>query len=120
MNSLKHLRNGETFAGDFKTIGTESEQPPLILKDYLSYGEMQVSALLGVSVPTHFINKGDRKNRGIMGKPGTYEKKGVYVGQVGTRLENDVMEWRHIVITPKQNTTKNGYGPSNSPSLLKL
>jgi len=114
------LRNGENVTGNFQAIGTENEKPPLILKDYLSYDEMQVSALLGVSVPTYFINKGDRKNLGIMGKPGTFEKKGIYIGQAGPRLEIDVMEWQHMVITPKQNTPQNGYGPSNQPTLLKL
>ena len=47
------LRDGYTQgASGFEAIGTNHEQPPLILSDYLSYDEMQIAALLGVSVPT--------------------------------------------------------------------
>ncbi len=116
---LVFMRKDDTFIikegfignGGFEQIGTPLEQEPVVLKNYLSYEEMQISALLGVSVPTHFINDGDRLNKGVLGKPGSYEEKGVYVGLVGARFEKPgLMEWQHMIITPEQNTTANGYG----------
>jgi uncharacterized protein DUF4804 len=110
------LRDGKTEAdGGFEAIGTIDEKFPLVLKDYLSYHEMQIAALLGVSVPTYFINNGWRAinsgNDGKLGDPGTYEPSGIYVGLVGARFEKPgLMEWRHMIITKEQNTTENGYG----------
>jgi len=120
------LRNGVKGQGGFEAIGTSQQKAPLILDEYLSYDEMQISALLGVSVPTFFINNGSRNNSGIPGAHGTFEEKGIYVGLVGTRFEKPgLMEWQHMIITPEQNTTKNGYGinaDQNSPKtkLLKI
>jgi hypothetical protein len=106
------LRDGKTTGkGGFQEIGTARERHPLILKDYLSYDEMAIAALLGVSVPTYFINNGNRKNRGVVGREGTFQKCGVYVGLVGARFEKPgYMEWAHMMITPTQNTSANGYG----------
>lgn len=97
--------------GGFDDIGTDQEQPPLVLKDYLSYDEMAIAALFGVSVPTYFINYGDRLNRGRKGSEGTFQEEGVYVGLVGARFEvPGVMEYSHMLIDPNQNTPENGYG----------
>ncbi|HZW61086.1 MAG TPA: DUF4804 domain-containing protein [Candidatus Babeliales bacterium] len=106
------LRDGSTRgSGGFESIGTDDEAAPLVLANYLSYDEMQLSALLGVSVPTFFINNGSRNNNGAKGVPGTYEEQGIYVGLVGARFEKpNVMEWQHMIITPEQNTPENGYG----------
>lgn len=105
------LRDGTKGNGGFETIGTAAEKAPLQLKDYLSYDEMQISALLGVSVPTHFINNGNRNNRGEKGKVGEFEQKGVYTGLVGARFEKEnKMEWPHMVVTAEQNIPENGYG----------
>jgi hypothetical protein len=72
---------------------------------------MQLSALVGVSVPTYFINNGGRNNMGKKASIGTYEPQGIYVGLVGARFEKvDRMEWQHMIITPEQNTRENGYG----------
>lgn len=106
--------------GGFESIGTEKETAPLLLQDYLSYDEMQIAALLGVAVPTYFINNGNRTNSGIRGEEGTYHKEGTYVGLVGARFERkNQMEWRHIMVTQKQNTVENGYGSgkANNPLL---
>ncbi len=114
------LRNGHKGQGGFEAIGTLAEKSPLILKDYLSYDEMQIAALLGVSVPTFFINNGDRFNRAIPGIPGTFEEQGVYVGLVGARFEKPGrMEWQHMIVTPQQNTVANGYGPNADPESSK-
>jgi len=105
------LRNGQSGHGGFVAIGTEDEQPPLILNDYISYDEMQIAALVGVSVPTYFINAGARWNAGKKDTPGTFEEKGIYTGLVGARFEKEnYMEWQHMVITKHQNIKENGYG----------
>lgn len=116
------LRDGKTQGkGGFEEIGTNNEKAPLTLMNYCSYDEMQIAALLGVSVPTYFINDGDRNNQGKKGVPGSYQEQGVYVGLVGARFEKPgLMEWQHMIITPEQNTVKNGYGKSNTinPKLI--
>lgn len=117
-NDTYLLRDGVTkgqggeINGEFEQIGTENEKAPLVLKEYLSYDEMQIAALLGVSVPTYFINDGGRYNRGIKEKnEDRYEQEGIYTGLVGARFEKPgLMEWRHMMITADQNTAENGYG----------
>lgn len=106
------LRDGWTANyGGFDEIGTSKEEAPYIMSEYLSYDEMAVSAVLGVSVPTHFINNGNRKNRCIRGQDGSYEREGISVALVGSRFERKgLMEWQHMVVTEKQNTVANGYG----------
>lgn len=108
------LRDGITRgSGGFQTIGTDAQKAPLILQDYLSYDEMEISALVGVSVPTLFINDGDRFNRGKVAAEGTFEPEGVYVGLVGTRFENEFMESKYMLIDAYQNTLAKGYGVNN-------
>ena len=65
------LRDGITEGyGGFEAMDTERKgsahdpSSPLQLGEYLSYDEMALSALLLLSVPTHFINNGARANRG--------------------------------------------------------
>jgi hypothetical protein len=92
-----YLKTREKGYGGFEKIGTDQEQFPLVLTDYLSYDEMQIAALIGVSSPTYFINDGDRHNRAKMGQD--YQEHGVYVGLVGARFEKpDLMESQHILI----------------------
>lgn len=87
------LRNGERGKNEtlennvFLALGTENENPNVSLADYISYDEMPLSALLGVSSETYFINDGSRKNEGIPADPGTYQESGIYVGLVGPRFE---------------------------------
>lgn len=106
------LRSSSTHGnGGFEKVGTDQERVPLVLKDYLSYDEMAIAALIGISSPTFFINNGARDNKSIKGAPGSYEQEGIYVGLVGARFEKPgYMEWRHMIITPTQNTAENGYG----------
>ena len=97
--------------GGFEAVGTDAEAPPLTLDATLSYDEIALAALLGVSVPTHFINNGDRFNNGVVAEPGVYQRRGVYMGLVGSRFERDgVMEYAHMLVTPHQNVAGNGYG----------
>lgn len=105
------LRNQQTGYGGFDAIGTTREAPPLVLADYLSYDEMQLSALLLVATPSYFINNGNKKNQGKLGKKGTYEESGIMIGMVGTRCEvHGRNEYAHMLITPTQNIPQNGYG----------
>jgi hypothetical protein len=46
-------------------VGTEKETKPLVLKDSLSYDEIPISALLGVSSATYFIHSGRRGNESM-------------------------------------------------------
>ena len=90
------LRDGKTSgSGKFETIGTSKERAPLLLQDYLSYDEMQLAALIGVSSPTLFINNGDRSNVARKDSTNTHLASGVYVGLVGARFERpNLMEWQ--------------------------
>lgn len=106
------LRDGTHGRGGFEKIGSEQEAPPLCLKDYLSYDEVKLSALLSVSSSSFFINDGSRRNKGVPGAAGSFQESGVIVGMVGARLKKaGVMEWQDCVVTPKQNTRQGGYGP---------
>ena len=102
-------RNGAQRTGGFESIGTDSQVDQLVLADYISYDEMPISALLGVAVPTYFINNGNRKNGGKIDSH--HQDKGIQIAQVGTRFEKpEFMEWRHMIVTPEQNILQRGYG----------
>jgi hypothetical protein len=115
------LRDGTTGDGGFEQIGTKDEVGKLILRDYQSYSEMELSALIGMSVPTYFINKGNRGNNGERKPPDTYIKEGIYIGLVGCRFEKEeLMEYRHMIISDKQNTKEKGYGARGNNRLLNI
>ncbi|HEV2917285.1 MAG TPA: DUF4804 domain-containing protein, partial [Candidatus Babeliales bacterium] len=91
-------RNVEIGAGGFESIGTKSEKGPLILKDYVSYDEMAISALILLSSPVFFINNGKQGNQGI--KTNNCQEEGIYVGLVEPRYEKyGLMEAKYIIIT---------------------
>mmetsp|Transcript_160961 Transcript_160961/g.296786 ORF Transcript_160961/g.296786 Transcript_160961/m.296786 type:complete len:737 (-) Transcript_160961:19-2229(-) len=123
------LQNGDSaFAYDrhagkdcFKMIGTESEKEPFVLQNFQSYDEMELSALLGMSVSTRFINEGGRGNSGRKNnKEHSYEPMGIYIGLTGCRFERKLlMEWKHMVVTIPQNKEDNGYGDAKPDPLLK-
>lgn len=84
---------------EWRIVGTPKEQKPLVLEEYLSYEEMEISALVSISVPTFFINKGGRKNKGVPGEKGTFTEEGIYVGAVGARFHHyDLMESKYLLI----------------------
>jgi hypothetical protein len=98
-------------------VGTEHEKEPLVLKEYLSYDEIAISALIGVSSPTYFINSGGRYNRGKAGTPAEYTERGVYVGLVGARFEvPDQMESRFLIADERFCTNERGYGYYSTPT----
>ena len=83
----------------------------LPLKHFLTYNEIAIAALIGMSTPSHFINEGGRFNQGRVGAPGSFTPRGVYCGLVGARFEKpNEMEWKHMIIQEEQNTLENGYG----------
>jgi len=105
---LKDQQHGE---GGFEHIGTEDERAPLVIERLLSYDEMALSALVSVSSPTPIFNDGARDNKGRVGKAKLYPFDCVLTGVVGARFERErLMDHAHMVVTPQQNTEKNGYG----------
>ncbi|KAG0562179.1 hypothetical protein KC19_9G124300 [Ceratodon purpureus] len=95
---------------DWELVGTAKEGR-IKLVDYLSYDEVQIGALIGVSSPTYFINSGARHNQGKLGKPGTFEAEGIIVGLVGARFENrDQMESQHMIVCKDRSRPEHGYG----------
>eukprot|EP01084_Bolivina_argentea_P148905 260236_1 len=113
------LRNGSNGAGGWNNIGSNNENAETSpkLNDYLSYDELLLSSLCGISSPTHFINDGSRRNCGRVRKNSIYPIQGIYMGLVGARFEkNDVMEYSLMVVTNNQNKIENGYGKDNASS----
>ncbi|KAH1013974.1 uncharacterized protein LOC109535755 isoform X1 [Dendroctonus ponderosae] len=106
------LLDGERGASKWETIGTTEEKAPLTLEKCLSYDEIKLSAFLYVSSYTHFVNKGDRKNKAVyLQNRALVEKTGIIAGMIGPRLKKQgVMDFQEMVITEKQNKKSNGYG----------
>ena len=100
------LRNGTMLDSnafeEWDCNGTDRQHlnKTLTLEDYLSYDEIMLSSLAGVSGPSFFINDGSRGNCAVPGRPGTFEPRGIIVGLVGPRFERiDRMDSVHI-LTP--------------------
>jgi hypothetical protein len=75
----------------------------LTLESYLSYDEIMLSSLLGVSGPSQFINTGSRYNSARPAPQGSFEPRGIIVGLVGSRFERpNRMDSVHIL--PQQST----------------
>lgn len=77
---------------EWDRVGTEDEglrNTYLFLKEYLSYDEIMLGSLLGVSGPSFFVNEGRRANMGRPGREGGFERRGVVVGLVGARFERE-------------------------------
>ncbi|KAJ3302826.1 hypothetical protein HDV03_004515 [Kappamyces sp. JEL0829] len=104
-NDSTLLRDGSSLRSahsQWILVGTEEEQPPLVLQDYLSYDEMAISALIGVSGATRFINRGHRANVSVPGAAGSYIERGIYMGLVGARFERtECMESLFCLASPK-------------------
>lgn len=97
---------------DWEDLGNVEGE--LDFKDYIGYDEIALGAFLSLSIYTPFLNEGHRKNYGQIQKHGV-EEKGILVGQVGACFQRQFqLEYRFMVIHPKQNTIANGYGPNNN------
>ncbi|KAI9342935.1 hypothetical protein BDR26DRAFT_859041, partial [Obelidium mucronatum] len=95
----------------WKAVGTDFEHPHLPLEQYMTFDEMALAALIGVSAPTLFINNGARHNNARPDPPGTFTPFGIYTGLVGARFEvEDAMESVYILVSEKQSTPTNGFG----------
>ena len=111
--TLRNRDKSPTSASMWDKVGTEMETSPLILQDYLSYDEIAIGALLGISSPVFLINDGNRNNSGSKGMDGNYIKSAVYVGLVGARFERkEHMEARFMLPNLNQ-TGERGYGEGN-------
>jgi hypothetical protein len=109
------LRTTEDGYGNWESIGTDKERSPLLLKDYMSYDEIELSSFLSISLFTPFINTGARDNSGRYEK--NCQPNGIYIGQNGARFErHSKMEWRYMIVDKDQNTTENGYGINDGKS----
>lgn len=94
----------------FDTVGSDNETAPYLLANYLSYDEMLLAAMCGVSGPTSFRNDGDRKNRGVEAAKGTFQERGVYVGLVGARFERrGLMESVFMQVNHQINNTQSAH-----------
>ncbi|KAI1100476.1 hypothetical protein F4804DRAFT_319030 [Jackrogersella minutella] len=83
------LRNGERVSRGtafWDNMGAEGSDYTT-LENYLTYDEIMLGSLLGVSSPSYFINDGNRYNRGEPQEPGTFESRGIIIGLVGPRFE---------------------------------
>ncbi|KAI0477982.1 hypothetical protein F4859DRAFT_44013 [Xylaria cf. heliscus] len=101
------LRSGKQIGGaheEWDCVGTEEERSNrhLFLRDYLSYDEIMLSSLIGVSGPSFFINDGRRDNNGRVDRAGDFEPRGVIVGLVGARFERgDRMDSTYVLKSPR-------------------
>ena len=91
-NDLTILRDGTTIEDgttEWDRNGTDAQQKNkfLTLDEYLSYDEIMLSSLIGVSGSSYFINDGNRYNRGQPGVAGKFQERGIIVGLVGARFE---------------------------------
>ncbi|KAI2602133.1 hypothetical protein GGR54DRAFT_634204 [Hypoxylon sp. NC1633] len=83
------LRNGDVLPDGRKfwdSVGTDGGAP-LAPDGYLTYDEIMLGSLLGVSGSSHFINDGNRYNNAVPGANGTFEPRGIIIGLVGSRFE---------------------------------
>lgn len=91
-------KNGNTGQGDWDRKAGDD------LENFLSYGEIKISALVQLSSETFLINSGSRSNAGRAAKEGSFIPEAVYVAAVGARFEKPkVMEYQDIL---QKKTTK--------------
>ncbi|KAK5009816.1 hypothetical protein LTR28_013256, partial [Elasticomyces elasticus] len=70
----------------------------LTFDEYLSYDEIMLSSLVGVSGSSFFINDVNRYNHAMPGRPRTFHERGIIVSLIGPRFERqDRMDSVHIL-----------------------
>ncbi|CAJ2514108.1 Uu.00g022270.m01.CDS01 [Anthostomella pinea] len=132
MNSSDYtlLRNGSRISNgmrEWDRVGTDAQgsNKHLTLDEYLSYDEMMLGSLLGVSGPSNFINDGGRYNSASRVELGSYEERGIIIGLVGARFERaDRMDSVHVlqrVDRPRQHPLlskifQDFFGPTRRPN----
>ncbi|KAI2624759.1 hypothetical protein GGS21DRAFT_531979 [Xylaria nigripes] len=93
-NDFTVLRSGRHLGPAYREwdrVGTDDEplNKNLFLNEYLSYDEIMLSSLIGVSGPSFFINDGRRFNMGRPDKAAGFEPRGIIIGLVGARFERE-------------------------------
>jgi hypothetical protein len=88
------LRSGEHIGAAYREwdrVGTEdeSQNKHIFLEGYLSYDEIMLSSLIGVSSPSIFFNDGRRNNMGRPASRDNFEARGIIIGLVGARFERE-------------------------------
>ncbi|KAF2207043.1 hypothetical protein CERZMDRAFT_115393 [Cercospora zeae-maydis SCOH1-5] len=89
------LRDGRRIPGnaslEWDRNGTDQQHlnKYLRIEDYLTYDEIMLGSLIGVSGPSYFINQGGRSNNGKRQQKDTFEERGIIIGLVGPRFERD-------------------------------
>jgi hypothetical protein len=116
-NDFTMLRDGTTIdygTDEWDRNGTTAQDKNkyLTLDEYLSYDEIMLSSLLGVSGHSFFINDGNRHNCGRAQRPGTYQPRGVIVGLVGARFER-ANRMDSVFVLPSES-------PQQDPRLTKI
>lgn len=61
-------------------IGSDEESAEIKIESYLTYDEIQLSALLSTSCETFFINDGKRVNNGVKSTMNGYPLEGFIMG----------------------------------------
>ncbi|KAI1798617.1 hypothetical protein F4811DRAFT_175061 [Daldinia bambusicola] len=88
-NDTTLLRTGENYPVGttfWDSIGAEGT-PYEWLQEYLTYDEIMLGSLIGVSGPSYFINSGSRNNCARPEPAGTFQPRGIIIGLVGPRFE---------------------------------
>ena len=83
------LRDGRQFldaTANWDHVGTDHEFKSIPMTDYLTYEEMMISSLIGVSGYTAYLNDGRRSNKGALELDKAC-KEGIQIGLVGARFE---------------------------------
>lgn len=118
---LRHLPTPKLFKGKgtswynvAKTLEETVEGLPF-LQEYISYDEMLLSALVGISTPTYFVSDGSLKDP-LSSPVKPYVKEGVLCALIGARLKKEsLMENRFVM--PKNDSKKK---PSDNVHLNDL
>lgn len=116
------LLNGEKGFGNWLSIGTLREKPPLTIEECLSYDEIKLSALLSVSSYSYFINDGNRHNNAVVNSNrSNIQDDGIIIGLIGTRLElENVMEYQELVVTRQQNVPPKYRKNNETPTIHNI
>ncbi|XP_059611117.1 uncharacterized protein LOC132258033 [Phlebotomus argentipes] len=95
------LRSGEVGNGDFKTIGTNDEKPPLIMSDYLTWDEIKLASFISISSNT--------ENHAIIS---------ICAPQLDRK---GLLDYQDMIMGRGQNCMENGYGgkPRKCPEELE-
>lgn len=93
--------------------GEQGLNSVLTLEDYLSYDEIFLGSLIGVSGYTYFINRGSRNNCARKRATPAWEERGLIIGLVGARFEREDRMDSSLILPPVKS-------PRQHPALQRL